>query len=334
MYFKEVTCGIQNGYPVLTLNFTSGSLTTTSSKPSFLYNSNSNYLLEPFNLIYASLFFNSSTYINTVWPFLHLKDVLLTAENFMVTASDTGNLYYGGSCGKIMANPNVKGLSLMLGSVFLSNCSMIDGYYDSVVGFGATLNNPPPDMSPTNPAFALLTNYSGNYSYFGVGFQSSGVPKVVDTSSRLSRLLRVAFFATCDLNDECSGNGVCISVNTGCSCFSGYYGPKCNLQMNDLTQADPQPPSSKSSTDGDCILWIRGEDTYADSISNSVNYTISNRLFVPGVMGKAMFFDPSSTTIEERLEIGNFLFPKDEVTVSFWMKSSNEVCRNYLCVLP
>ncbi|KAF0975936.1 hypothetical protein FDP41_005263 [Naegleria fowleri] len=324
MYFKEVTCGIQNGYPVLTLNFTSGSLTTTSSKPSFLYNSNSNYLLEPFNLIYASLFFNSSTYINTVWPFLHLKDVLLTAENFMVTASDTGNLYYGGSCGKIMANPNVKGLSLMLGSVFLSNCSMIDGYYDSVVGFGATLNNPPPDMSPTNPAFALLTNYSGNYSYFGVGFQSSGVPKVVDTSSRLSRLLRVAFFATCDLNDECSGNGVCISVNTGCSCFSGYYGPKCNLQMNDLTQADPQPPSSKSSTDGDCILWIRGEDTYADSISNSVNYTISNRLFVPGVMGKAMFFDPSSTTIEERLEIGNFLFPKDEVTVSFWMKSSNE----------
>ncbi|KAG2386499.1 hypothetical protein C9374_002243 [Naegleria lovaniensis] len=329
MYPQEATCTlVENGnshYPSFNLKLTSGSPTFISGKPAFLYNPNSNmsiYLSEPITFIKAdNLFFNS--YNSLVWQFLHVKDLLL-AQNFVVTPSDTDNHFYGGACGKIMANPSVNGLSLMLGSVFLSNCSMINGYYDSVVGYGATLNNPPPEMLPSNPAFSLLTNYSGNYSYIGVGFKPAGVPKVIDTSTGLVQELSFLFGSTCTANDECSGNGVCITSNTGCRCFSGYYGPKCNLQMSNLTQAEPQQPSSANSTNGDCILWMRGEDTYADYYSNVISSTITNPLFAPGVMGKSMYFDPSSVKIDERIEIKDFAFPKDEVTVSFWMKSTNE----------
>ena len=278
---------------------------------------------EPFNYLYSSLFSNDTNYQSASQLFSNVYEMMFEVpSDFSPLVLKSLYGYRGEQCSKIVIKPSTaNGVNMRLGSVYDSECRGMDSVFNQSVGFAVSISDPSSVVSkPSQDAINFLNSFKGDYAVFSAAVKSSGVEQYITAPTSTANMFFL-LAATCAGTNECSGNGVCMTVNSGCRCFSPYYGPRCDVQLTDLPNNETFTPEVSNVVGGGCILYLKGEDNPYATVGN---YTVFAPSFSygPGVLGRAFDFNFTNTEAAN-FSISNFPFPADNFTLSFWI-SSNE----------
>ncbi|EFC37832.1 predicted protein [Naegleria gruberi] len=323
---SDINCGTVGTRPYfrLRLSFYDQSPYLGSYNGSYYTDANLKAISEPFNFISTSELFRSSNYQTaSTAGYLSARDVFVNAKNFSFISSGLvlADYFYTtpDGCQKVAKANSVDfaGAS-RISSIYNSKCNN-GGDYDTFIGYSNSIKLPPVGSLEYN----LLRQQTGDKSYLALGYNSTLHYQTINsTLSQTPKNVLLLYTATCSGTDECSGNGVCLSLNEGCSCFSPYYGPFCNNTIQHLKNVEIAYPTPTQY--GGCKFYISTDianNQFSDMCGGNAVNTVGSVNYITGASGKALEFGPESSS---RADVLNFPFPSTKVTVAFWLLSESE----------